>query len=295
MAELLVATGEDDRAGAILERARDLRRRWHSAYWLPDERFYALALDRDKRPVATIASNAGHALAAGIVPIEQARAVADRLFAQDLYSGWGVRTLSAEHPSYNPFGYHLGTVWPVEQATFAVGFKRYGFDDLVDRIVDDQLAAAAGCPGGRLPEVLAGLPRSTLDRPVAYPGSNSPQAWSASATVQLLQASLGMYAFAPLGALVLVRPRLPASIPRVTLSGVRVGRARISLAFTRERDGSARHEVIERSGRLAVIDAGPPQAGDRAWAERLAAAGLRVAPGRRFRAARIALGLEPVG
>ncbi len=294
-AELLVATGREAHADALLERARDLRRRWDAAFWLPDERFYALALDPDKQAVATVASNAGHALGAGIVPIARARAVAERLFAPNLYSGWGVRTLTSDHPSFNPFAYHLGTVWPVEQATFALGCKRYGFDDLADRIVEDQLAAAVACPTGRLPEVLAGLKRSEFESPVVYPAANSPQAWSASATVQLLQVSLGLYPFAPLAALVLVRPRLPASLPKLTLSGLRVGRARVDLRFTRQPDGTAQHEVIRQSGRMLIVEAGPPQADEGGWTERLSAAGLRLAPGRRFRAARIAMGLETAG
>jgi len=118
-----------------LARAGDLRLRWHEAFWLPDEGFYAMALDPGKRQVASIGSNAGHALAAGIVPVELATRVADRLLAPDLFSGWGVRTLSTDHPSYNPFAYHLGTVWPVEQATFALGFRRYGLDDHLERDV----------------------------------------------------------------------------------------------------------------------------------------------------------------
>jgi glycogen debranching enzyme len=295
MAEILVAL-DDPRADRFLARAGDLRARWHEAFWLEDEQFYALALDPAKQPVASIASNPGHALAAGLVPPEHARAVADRLLADDLFSGWGVRTLSSRHPSYNPYAYHLGTVWPVEQATFALGFKRYGLDDHADRLVEGMLAAAAASPAGRLPELLAGIDRRESPQPVAYPDANAPQAWSASATVQLLQVSLGIYPFAPLGVLALVRPRLPESIPALTIANLRVGRARMSIRFERRSDGTAAHEVLERQGRLIVVEAGPPGAADDAsWRERLERLALGGLPGRRARAARIALGLETSG
>ncbi|HEY3523064.1 MAG TPA: amylo-alpha-1,6-glucosidase, partial [Candidatus Limnocylindrales bacterium] len=289
MAEILVAVGDQARATAFLDRARALRSSWNDAFWLPEAGFYALALDPAKRAVATTTSNPGHALAAGLVPVERARAVAERLMADDLFSGWGVRTLSSAHPSYNPYAYHLGTVWPVEQATFALGLKRYGFDDLVDRLVEGMLAAADRFPADRLPELIAGISRAASDVPVAYADANSPQAWSASATVQLLQVSLGIYPFAPLGLLALVRPRLPASIPAVTLRNVRVGRGVVSLRFTRRSDGSARHEVVERTGPIVVVVVGPPNGEDASWRERVARAALRYLPGRRGRAARIAM------
>src|ERR1051325_3242410 len=108
-----------------------------------------MALDGRKTQVPTIGSNAGHALGAGIVPAEHARAVADRLMAPDLFSGWGVRSLSDRDRSYNPFAYHLGTVWPVEQATFALGFKRYGLDEHLDRLAGAVFDAAFASPDAR--------------------------------------------------------------------------------------------------------------------------------------------------
>jgi glycogen debranching enzyme len=292
MAEILVAVGQPERAEPFLEQARTLRRRWEAAFWDPDEAFYAMALDASKSPVRTVASNPGHALGVGIVPASRARRVADRLMAEDLFSGWGIRTLSTAHPSYNPFGYHIGTVWPVEQATFALGFKRYGFDDLSDRLVQATLAAAAASPDARPPELMAGTARADFDVPATYPLANSPQAWSASAVLLQLQVALGLYPFAPLGVLAVVRPRLPPELPEVTLKNLRVGRARVSLRFTRRPDGTARHQVLSRSGPLIVLEGGPPDATDPTVRERLTRAALQRLPGRRARAARIALGFE---
>ena len=227
---MLVALEEDDLAETFLERARDLQDRWHAAFWLPDERFYAMGLGPDKQPIRSIGSNPGHALGTGIVPTSVAPDVVRRLFEPDLFSGWGVRTLSSAHPSYNPFAYHLGTVWPVEQATFALGMKRYGFDAEAERLVTAQVRAASHFRGSRLPEAISGHGSDERPLPVAYPEANVPQAWSASATIQNAQILLGLYPFAPLNLLALVRPRLPAWLPTVTLRNLRVGDARVSCA-----------------------------------------------------------------
>ena len=295
MAEIMVALDEPDRAGEYLDRAADLRRRWHDAFWMPRESFYALALDRDGRQVASIASNPGHALGSGIVPPEFARLVADRLLSRELFNGWGVRTLADDHASYNPLGYHLGTVWPVENATFALGFKRYGLDDHLDRLVDAQLEAAFASPEHRLPEATTGHPREPKIPPFPYPGACVPQAWSASAVIQLVQVMLGMYPFAPLNTLALVRPRLPAWLPELTLRNLRIGRATVDLRFARKDDGSASPKVLRKDGTLHIVPAGPPSDASgrpRPWVETLGQAALKHAPGRLVRAARIAIGLE---
>ena len=298
MAEILIALGDEvdpgdpDRAERLLRRASVLRTAWDAAFWLPREAFYAMALDGDRRPVASIGSNPGHALGVGIIPADRAAAVADRLLARDLYSGWGIRTLSTEHPSYNPLGYHLGAVWPVENATIALGFKRYGLDDHLDQLAEGFFAAIAHCRDLRLPEALTGHDRDEVPHPLPYPRSQSPQAWSASATVQLLQTMLGIYPFAPAHVLGVIRPRLPVWLPKVTVEGLRVGEATVTLRFERESDGTANHEVIAQDGPLWVIEVPPPDAvsGDDGMLPRLAAWAVEHAPGRMASALRIAMG-----
>lgn len=292
MAEACVALEDDEAAETYLGRARRLRSQWHEAYWMPDEGFYAMALDGEKRQVRSIGSNAGHALAAGIVPQPFAPLVADRLFEPDLFSGWGIRTLSDRHPSYNPWAYHLGTVWPVENATFALGLKRFGLDDHVDRLATALLRAVRGSPGTRLPELIGGQSADELAFPVAYPQANCPQAWSASAIVQLVQIMLGIYPFAPLRLLALVRPRLPVGVDEVTIHNIAVGDARVSLRFRRRPDGTAAHDVVRRRGTVIVAEAPPPDAAEpAALGEVLALAALKQAPGRLARAARLAVGM----
>jgi len=295
MAEILVALDQPDGADEYLNRAAELRERWHRAFWMPREGFYALALDADGAQVASITSNPGHALGAGMVPTNVARRVADRLLSPAMFSGWGVRTLADDHPSYNPLAYHLGTVWPVENATFALGFKRYGLDDHVERLANAQLEAALASPGGRLPEALTGHRRAPKVGPTPYPNACAPQAWSASAVVQLVQVMLGLYPFAPLHVLSVIRPRLPAWLPEVTLRNLRVGRATVDLRFTRRKDGSASHKVLRKDGTLVIVPAGPPvdvSGKPRPFTEALGQAAIGRAPGRLVRAARIAIGLE---
>lgn len=291
MAELLVALDEDTRADEFLAKAQAMKRRWHQAFWMPQHGAYAMALDSEKGQVGSIGSNVGHALGTGIVPDDYARAVVDRLLAPDMFSGWGVRTLSSLHPSYDPLAYHLGTVWPVENATFALGCKRYGFDDDAETIATALLLAASHFRDCRLPEVISGHSRAERTTPTVYPGSCSPQAWSASAAIQLVQILLGIYAFAPLHLLALVRPRLPAWLPSITVRNIRVGGARVSLRFERDKLGSAHHVVLEQHGTLHVVTAAPPNGGgSRGIAEALKSFAIEHAPGRRARALRIAFG-----
>jgi glycogen debranching enzyme len=295
MAALLTALGDESRSAGFVDRARRLRAAWHDAFWMEDEGFYAIALDPAKRPVRSIASNPGHALAAGLVPMAHARRVADRLLAPDLFSGWGIRTLSSDHPSYNPLAYHLGTVWPVENATIALGFKRYGLDTHVERLTTAVFEAAERFRYARLPEALGGHDRGESPLPSVYPASNSPQAWSASAAVQMTQAILGIYPLAPASVLALVRPALPAWVRSATVRNLQVGAARVSIRFERSADGTTSHEVLEQHGTLHVLPVAPPQdvAPDRQrWADPVIAWLLEHAPGRTAAALRLALGDE---
>ena len=177
-------------------------------------------------------------------------------------------------------------MWPVENATFALGLKRYGFDDLVERLVTAQFAAAGYFHELRLPESLGGHGRDEAPAPTLYPGSNSPQAWSASAVVLLVQAMLGLFPFAPARLLALVRPRLPSWIDFLELARLRVGDGLVTLRFFRRRDGTTAHEVVERSGRVRVVSAPPPNAPDgeeRRPLERLKACLLYTSPSPRDR------------
>jgi glycogen debranching enzyme len=177
----------------------------------------------------------------------------------DLFSGWGIRTLSSDHPAYNPFSYHRGSVWPVENGTFAFGFARYGCWEELHRLAEGILASTELFVGHRLPEVLSGLPRDAAHpHPGIYPESNAPQGWSASMIVLLIQSLLGMRPVAPLG-LLLVDPHLPQWFPDLRLEAIRVGDARVDLTFERLPDGTTRYRVTRREGRVWVLRQPVPQ------------------------------------
>jgi glycogen debranching enzyme len=247
------ACGDLGAAFDARRRAQALKRHFNEAFWMEDEGFYAMALGPDKRQVRSISSNTGHLLAAGIVPRERTARVAERLMQPDLFTGWGVRTLSSEHPAYNPFSYHRGSLWPVENGTFAFGLARYGQWTLLDRLAEGIFAATDLFVSNRLPEVMGGLQRDEQHpHPGIYPESHEPQAWSASMVVMVVQALLGIYPFAPAGVL-LVDPHLPAWLPDLRLSGLRVGRARLDIEFRRRDDGRTRYRIHRREGPLRVI------------------------------------------
>jgi glycogen debranching enzyme len=243
----------------LVKKARAVKRRFDERFWMPDEQFYALALDPEKQPVRSIASNAGQLLATGIIPSEKGQLVARRLMEPDMFSGWGVRTLSSDHRAYNPFSYHLGTVWPVESGTTAFGFARYGCRDALHRLAEGLFAASDLFVANRLPEVLGGVPRDAEHpHPGIFPGSCEPQGWSAGAVILTIQALLGMRPFAPLG-LLLIDPQLPPWLPDLQLNGVRVGAGSVDLAFWRTRNGKTRYRVVGRRGHIRVLRQPVPQ------------------------------------
>ena len=172
--------------------ARELRERFDRAFWVErNGGFYALALDGGKRPVDSRCSNMGHLLWSGIVPDARVGAVARTLLAPPLWSGWGVRTMSAEDEAYRPLAYHNGTVWPHDNSLCAHGLSLSGETEASFRIIRSMLEAARFFDGG-LPEVFAGLPRRETPFPVAYPTASRPQAWAAGAPVLLLRVLLGL-------------------------------------------------------------------------------------------------------
>jgi glycogen debranching enzyme len=213
-----------DRAYAErLERdAAELRRRFDETYWI-DARggYYALALDADKRHVDSLTSNIGHLLWSGIVPDERVDAVVDRLMGEELWSGWGVRTMSTADAGYSPIAYHNGTVWPHDNSLIAAGLARYRRHRELRRVVRRTLDAARFFDW-ELPEVFAGLARAETAFPVAYPTAARPQAWAAGAPVLLLQLLLGLEPDVDRELLQTVAPAdLPAWVGDVELTGVR--------------------------------------------------------------------------
>ncbi len=250
MAEVFAALGETDRAAALRKKAGDLQARFEAAFWCEEIGCYAYGLDAQKQQIRTIASNAGHCLWSGIATPQHAARVVERFQQPDMWSGWGVRTLSARNPAYNPFSYQLGSVWPHDNGIIAQGFKRYGFAAEAARVARDISAAASYFTSHRLPELYAGTERRPGTFPVQYLGANVPQAWAAGSTFHLLQALLGLEADAPNQRLY-VDPYLPDWLPDVTLHGLTVGTSRVDLRFWCEGE-ETRWQATVHGDKIAV-------------------------------------------
>jgi glycogen debranching enzyme len=190
-AELAERVWEDkDLARELRAEAEDLNERFDRDFWMEDRGYYALALDSAGRGVDSITSNAGHLLWSGIVPAERARLVADRLVGEELFCGWGIRTMAAGEGGYDPGSYHNGSVWPHDNALIACGLRRYGFREEASRVAAALLDAAPYFDY-RLPEVFAGYSRNEVREPVELPKSCSPQAWAAGTVPLLVRTMLG--------------------------------------------------------------------------------------------------------
>ena len=183
--------GDEALAERLEQRAGDLRDDFRRDFWVHERGCYALALDGNKRQVDSLTSNVGHLLWSGILDDREAAITAERLLDEELYSGWGVRTLATREAGYNPLGYHTGTVWPHDNSLIAAGLARYGHHGAAATIASAILAAAPYFEH-RLPEVFAGFPRPLTSVPVAFPTASRPQAWAAGAPLLLLTTLLGL-------------------------------------------------------------------------------------------------------
>ncbi len=250
MAELFDALGSPYRSAELRAKAARLHARFNDAFWDEASGFYAYCLDGEKRPVLSVASNVGHCLWSGIVRPDRAARVVQRLMAEDMWSGWGIRTLSAGHPSYNPYSYQNGSVWPHDNAIIALGFRRYGFAAEAGRIARDLNEAASHFNQNQVPELYAGLTRTPAGFPVQYVGANVPQAWAAGSVFMTLRAMLGLEPDAPNNRL-FVDPVLPPWLPDLTLMGLRLGQHSFDLRFWRT-DNGTEYEVL-RGDNAAVV------------------------------------------
>jgi glycogen debranching enzyme len=253
LADLYRRAGDVDRAEQLGQEAADLRRRFNRDFWLPDRGVFALALQKGGESCNVVASNAGQVLWSGIADEDKARSTVERLLADDVFSGWGIRTLSSKERRYNPIGYHLGTVWPHDSSIILAGFRNYGFDDAARRVFAGIVQAATYFPSDRLPEVFAGFSRDEYGVPVHYPVACHPQAWAAGSVPFMVENLLGLVPDGFGHRLRVVRPVLPEFVGRLDVQGLRLGGGRVDLRFERGRDGNVLCDVLETQGTVDVV------------------------------------------
>ncbi|TMA80079.1 MAG: amylo-alpha-1,6-glucosidase [Deltaproteobacteria bacterium] len=253
LADIARRLGKQDLANELRGRAAALKTRFHDAFWLEDEGFYAVALDAEKRPCKVVTSNPGHCLYTGIVPPEVARRVAARMMEDDLFCGWGVRTLSSHAPRYNPMSYHNGSVWPHDNALLAAGLRRYGAVAESLRIATALFDTSRCVEDARLPELFCGFDRQDYGTPVPYPVACRPQAWAAASAFLFVHAMLGVKFDVRRQLILFDRPQLPSWLHWLTIRNVTLGDASIDVQVSGAGRASSSVEVLRRDGDVHVL------------------------------------------
>jgi len=252
LSDVAARLGHRDISSRLSERAEKLKAAFVRDFWLDRERTVALALDGDKQPCRVMASNAAHCLATGLLNRDHAGALAERLLADDMFSGWGVRTLSAKERRYNPMSYHNGSVWPHDSAIAAMGLARYENGGAATRILGGLFDASASLASGSLPELFCGFAREQGLGPVPYPVACYPQAWSAASVFLILQATLGLRVLGFDRRLIMDSPVIAPWLDWLRIEKLKVGEAAVSLAVRRAPTGAAMTEVLEKRGSVSV-------------------------------------------
>ena len=257
MAPLFEAWGDRRRAEQLLEEAAELQERFAKSFWLDEDGGeLAFLLDGQKKPVRTVVSNPGHCLWMGILDTERGRIAGRRLLKPDLFTGWGLRVLSDQHPSYDPHSYQRGSVWPHDTVIAAAGLRRYGLVEEAWALLDGLLSAVMCFEDIQMPELFSGLPRKEFAVPVPYRMANVPQAWSAGCVLHMVRVLLGIEPDLPAGR-VYVDPALPPWCPTFELNGLRMGSHELRLSVQRHEDGSCSFDA-EATKDLEIVQGTPP-------------------------------------
>lgn len=252
MASLLRVLGDTQRADRLRKEAHELARRFERTYWMPEQSYYAMALDANKKPLEVISSNPGQLLFSRIISRDRARLVTQRLMRQDMFSGWGWRTMSADEKVFNPLSYHRGSVWPHDNSLIAHGMALNEFRQPAMQVLTTLFQAALNFRDYRLPELFCGVHRRENDEPVHYPVSCSPQAWASGAVFLVLTSLLGIRPSAQRKEVNIINPQLPDWLEWLHIRNLRIGDSRVGLDFTR-RDHRTFCNVVDVEGeRLAV-------------------------------------------
>jgi glycogen debranching enzyme len=251
LAPLLKLLGREQDATRLDREAEALKSRFNRRFWMEDKKYFAQALDADGL-CDVISSNPAQCLWTGIIDGRYAKSLVDGIFRDDMFTEWGIRTLSSGEKRYNPLGYHNGTIWPHDNAIIAMGLKKYGFDNEMSILFTGMYEAVQTFENYRLPECFGGLPRSNYSVPVKYPVACSPQAWSSGTMPFMFAASLGIEPDALNNRLIIKKPHLPSWLNDVQFNNLKVGKTLTDLDFKRIEDETLIN-VSKKSGDIEVI------------------------------------------
>jgi glycogen debranching enzyme len=249
---LSAALGHHAAAEDLRRQAQALRENFESQFWCEELGVYALALDGEKRPCRVVSSNSGQVLLTGIAAPERAQRVAQTLLGPGCFSGWGVRTLGASEPHYNPMSYHNGSVWPHDNGIIALGLARYGHARATAQIFGALFDAASYMELRRLPELFCGFLRRQHNAPTQYPVACSPQAWAGATIFALLQATLGLDLSEQRKEISFYRPVLPDFLDGLHLRNLRLAGGSADVMLQRHGGGVTVTET-RRDGEIGVV------------------------------------------
>ncbi len=239
MSAMATRLGKPEEAAQWEQAAHELQANFLRRFWWDDEHVFYLALDGNKEACKVVASNSGQCLWAGIVPPEWADVMVHRLMRLDMYTEWGVRTLSQTAARYNPMSYHNGSVWPHDTAMVGAGFARYGHKSAAGQLLGNLFGVSLYYAGSRLPELFCGFSRVAGYGPTRYPVACAPQSWAAGAPFLLLSSVLGFEPESERQRLTLHDPSLPEWMHSLDLSDLRLGEQRLHLRFERSERGTS--------------------------------------------------------
>ncbi|WP_230628044.1 amylo-alpha-1,6-glucosidase [Methanosarcina barkeri] len=251
LAPLFRKLGRESEAARLEKEAGELKKRFNREFWMKDRQFFAQALDAEGL-CDVISSNPAQCLWTGIIDQKYVKYLVNRIFKEDMFTEWGIRTLSSKEQRYNPLGYHNGTVWPHENAIIAMGLRNYGFINEMSLLFTGMYEAARTFEYYRLPECFGGLTRSEYSIPVKYPVACSPQAWASGTMPFMLTASLGIVPDALNNRLVINKPHLPSWLDNVQFNNVKVGNTLTDLSFRRV-EYETLVNVSKKSGDINVL------------------------------------------
>lgn len=229
--------GHPDAASKLDAEALQLKENFNRKFWSESKQTYVIALDGKKNQCNVVSSNAGHCLFSGIATSERAEIVARNLLSENMFSGWGIRTISTLEQRYNPMSYHNGSIWPHDNAMIAYGFSRYFLMHEAAQVVAGTFDSTEYFENRRLPELFCGFDRQKGKSPTSYPVACSPQAWAVGAVFMMIQACLGMKIDAEKKKITLYHPVLPSFLNDITITNLKVNNKLIAFQVRKNTQG----------------------------------------------------------
>jgi len=233
MAEIFFYLGEKDKAKKLEKEARELKDRFNRDFWMEDEKYFAFGLDYQKKQIASITSNPGHGLYSGIISQDKSEAVVKKLLSDEMFNGWGIRTMGGNEMGYNPMSYHNGSVWPHDNSMIINGLIRYNYHREAIKVINGLIKASQYFKYNRLPELFCGFSHKEMKEPIEYPVACSPQAWACGSIYLIIQSLLGINLDVANNKIYL-KPILPDEINKVEVKNLKIGDNRADFILMKE-------------------------------------------------------------